>query len=914
MNGVTYYDEEVISEFTLALLEDTGYYKPYYYTGGLMRYGKGKGCDFVKNKCVDSGKINPKFENEFFDTFLSDYKFDSSCSSGRQSRTYQFLSEYNDIPSYYRYFSHNEKLGGRPSADYCPVPRGIDNERVNNQYVGSCSLGNGDYGTFILRNYTYTQPLNSTHYSIITTGIYNTSGELQDILGETFSDQSFCYQSTLIKNDINNFNNTIPRAVCYESFCSKRSLTIKINDDYFLCPRAGGKIVINGYKGYFLCADYNLFCSGTVMCNDLFDCVEKKSEAKEESYIYDYNILTSQNLEDAEINLPDNETNYEISDDGICPKNCKQCKINKRCSICRENYALVGSKKNDKIICLLLNELKIGYYKENDIYYKCMDNCDICNDGITCEECSIGFELINNKCIKEGETTYISPISSTIIESDTSSTYISDTYSDISVFRTEIPSSSLPRLSTYISDTYSDTTKFSSEIPNSSTPSESIFSTQISSSEIENTSTNIDSSIIYSSIPNESTFVSPISSTIIESDTSSTYITDTFSDTTSISSEIPSSSLPSVTLLISEILSSEFESDILSTHISDTYSDTTPISSEIPSSSLPSEAILSSQISSSEFESDILSTHISDTISDTTKFSSEIPITTIPSETMFSTQIQSSEIDSDIISTHISDTMSDTTPLSSEIPNSSIPSETILSSQISSSEIESDIISTYISDTYSDTTKISFFSSLPSSYTQEISNSEIESDIISTYISDTNNDTTSLSTETPSTSLPSETILSSEISSSEIESDILSTHISDTYSDTTKLSVSSEIPSSSIPRETILSSQISTTEIESDILSTHISDTYSDTTSSSSEIPSSSLLTESPTTQEFSSSEFESDISSTIISDTYSDTTKESFSSEIPSSSILSESTLNSQITSSEIESDTSSTYILDTV
>ena len=81
MNGVTYYDEEVISEFTLALLEDTGYYKPYYYTGGLMRYGKGKGCDFVKNKCVNSGEINPKFENEFFDTFLSYYKYDSSCSS-----------------------------------------------------------------------------------------------------------------------------------------------------------------------------------------------------------------------------------------------------------------------------------------------------------------------------------------------------------------------------------------------------------------------------------------------------------------------------------------------------------------------------------------------------------------------------------------------------------------------------------------------------------------------------------------------------------------------------------------------------------------------------------------------------------------------------------------------------------------
>jgi hypothetical protein len=48
MNGVIYSEELVISEFTLALLEDTGYYKANYYTGGLMRFGKGKGCDFLK--------------------------------------------------------------------------------------------------------------------------------------------------------------------------------------------------------------------------------------------------------------------------------------------------------------------------------------------------------------------------------------------------------------------------------------------------------------------------------------------------------------------------------------------------------------------------------------------------------------------------------------------------------------------------------------------------------------------------------------------------------------------------------------------------------------------------------------------------------------------------------------------------
>ena len=69
MNGYVYTEEQVISEFTLALLEDSGFYKANYYTGGLMRYGKHKGCPFIKESCVDkeTHTINPFFENEFYD-------------------------------------------------------------------------------------------------------------------------------------------------------------------------------------------------------------------------------------------------------------------------------------------------------------------------------------------------------------------------------------------------------------------------------------------------------------------------------------------------------------------------------------------------------------------------------------------------------------------------------------------------------------------------------------------------------------------------------------------------------------------------------------------------------------------------------------------------------------------------------
>ena len=113
MNGYAYTEEQVISEFTLALLEDSGYYKPNYYTGGLMRYGKNKGCAFLTEKCLDktTHKTNEKFENEFYDT-LNKYKsIESTCSSGRQSRTYKAwwtVENINDVPEYYRYFERED--------------------------------------------------------------------------------------------------------------------------------------------------------------------------------------------------------------------------------------------------------------------------------------------------------------------------------------------------------------------------------------------------------------------------------------------------------------------------------------------------------------------------------------------------------------------------------------------------------------------------------------------------------------------------------------------------------------------------------------------------------------------------------------------------------------------------------------
>ena len=398
MCGYLRTEEEVISEFTLAYLEDTGYYKPNYYTGGLMRYGKNKGCAFIEDRCVnDDYNINPEFENEFFDSINDEIGFDPSCSSGRLGRTYNYFSSYSDIPTYYQYFE-NTTYGGYRPADYCPISRNYWWETQLNYYSGSCSkLGDGTYGSLICyKNETWKEG-NVTH---IRTRCYNNSF-FERITGEQYSESSFCFLSSLIKKAENKSKvySRKTRSVCFESFCSSRSLTVKIHENYIVCPRAGGKIKLEEYEGYLLCPDYNLICTGTTICNNIFDCVDKKSEIKNNTYNYDYKIKTSQNIENADIATADNETNYELSEDGQCPLNCKQCLENKKCIKCREDYEFVGTKNEEKTICIQKDELKTGYYIKDSIYYKCMDSCENCINDTSCNKCLTNYTYVYNSCI-----------------------------------------------------------------------------------------------------------------------------------------------------------------------------------------------------------------------------------------------------------------------------------------------------------------------------------------------------------------------------------------------------------------------------------------------------------------------------------------------------------------------------------
>ena len=378
MNGYAYTEEQVISEFTLAVLEDSGYYKANYYTGGLMRYGKHKGCAFLTEKCIDktTHKTNENFENEFYDTINKYKSIESTCSSGRQSRTYKAWWELEDItgfPEYYQYFENKHAIGYEP-ADFCPVSLKYQAEEDLAHFSGHCSsIGAKVYGSVL-------------HYPA--NNFDGRSSALLRKTGESFTDHSFCFLSSLVKNTFQDaeFTSYVVRANCYEILCSTESLTIKIFDDYIVCPRAGGKISVEGYYGYLLCPDYNLMCTGTTICNNMFDCIKKQSTKKTDNY--DYESKTTQNYEKPQYYSTDN---YERSTDGYCPQNCKLCKEDKTCLTCRDGYGRMI--ENDNIVCKENSHFATGYFKnsETNLYETCMDNCDSCRDKESCDGCKSGY-------------------------------------------------------------------------------------------------------------------------------------------------------------------------------------------------------------------------------------------------------------------------------------------------------------------------------------------------------------------------------------------------------------------------------------------------------------------------------------------------------------------------------------------
>ena len=241
----TDFQEKVISDITLALFEDTGFYKVNYYTGGLFKFGKNKGCDFLNESCIINGYSQ---FNEFCEK-----ESEPKCSYSRSIKSSCYIHDYtNELSSEYQYFS-NPKRGGFFAADYCPVP--FESHPSNYYYPKHCLIGKSDDS---------------------------------NVYGEKLGNNSFCFISSLLPN--NSESSVRTNAICYEVECDSinKEIIVKIDSNKIICPTEGGTIYPDGFKGSLECPDYYDICpeNGDPLCNEMFSCFTALANKNN----YDYKI------------------------------------------------------------------------------------------------------------------------------------------------------------------------------------------------------------------------------------------------------------------------------------------------------------------------------------------------------------------------------------------------------------------------------------------------------------------------------------------------------------------------------------------------------------------------------------------------------------------------------------------------
>ena len=246
----TDYPEIVISDISLAVFEDSGFYKVNYYTGGLFRFGKGEGCNFFNKNCIING--GTLFANEFCIKSQTPY-----CTAGHLSKGHCYIGQYDyTISQKYQYFS-NPNIGGYAPADYCPIS--FDNlyDKTNYYFATNCKYGKEQM----------------THPDY----------------GEKVGNNSICVESSLVPTWSS--MGEIYRSICYEIVCDQdaKTITVMIGNQAVTCPIEGGLIQNPpGFRGKIICPDYNSVCTSKIWCNDPLECIEKGVTADERSYYYSY--------------------------------------------------------------------------------------------------------------------------------------------------------------------------------------------------------------------------------------------------------------------------------------------------------------------------------------------------------------------------------------------------------------------------------------------------------------------------------------------------------------------------------------------------------------------------------------------------------------------------------------------------
>lgn len=232
-----------VSDITLALFEDSGWYKPDYsvgapwcfyddtfcQAGGRARtpllWGSRRGCSFVSGRCNEHSWQGDGY---FCDVSGSPAE---GCTLGRQALGFCTLSEaWNSLPPQFQYFA-NPRLGGKRMEDYCPIWQPYK-----------------DWDCRFL-------PSDPDNAAVIE-GISEGRGERRCV-------NCRCFASSLV----NSRRHAAEHAYfgCYEHRCvSATQLQLRIDNAWYDCLAQGDLITPSGWTGSLQCPDPAELCEEAV--------------------------------------------------------------------------------------------------------------------------------------------------------------------------------------------------------------------------------------------------------------------------------------------------------------------------------------------------------------------------------------------------------------------------------------------------------------------------------------------------------------------------------------------------------------------------------------------------------------------------------------------------------------------------
>ncbi|XP_021718690.1 uncharacterized protein LOC110686392 [Chenopodium quinoa] len=282
----------VVSTMTLALLEDSGWYKANYSMADRLDWGRNQGTEFVTSPC-----------NQWKGAYHCNNTQLSGCTYNREAEGYCPIVNYiGDLPQWAQYFPQANKGGQSSLADYCTYFVAYSD--------GSCTDTN--------------------------------SARAPDrMLGEVRGSNSRCMASSLVRTGFVRGSMTQGNG-CYQHRCINKTLEIAVDGIWKACPAAGGHIQFSGFNGELVCPAYHELCSTSSLpisgqcpnsCNLNGDCVNGRCRCFLGFHGHDCNKRF----------CPTNCTNHgNCLDNGVCECHNGYTGVDCSTAVCDEQCSLHG--------------------------------------------------------------------------------------------------------------------------------------------------------------------------------------------------------------------------------------------------------------------------------------------------------------------------------------------------------------------------------------------------------------------------------------------------------------------------------------------------------------------------------------------------------------------------------------------